>query len=59
VISLLKADERSYLENKIESLRKEMIRIGIQEGLICERTIIISQKLDTYIARYQKMYNHL
>jgi hypothetical protein len=55
VISLLKTDEILSLGNKIESLRNEMIRIGIQEGLTSTRTIQISQKLDTYIAIYQKM----
>jgi hypothetical protein len=57
VISLLKADERSNLENKIESLRNEMILIGIQEGLTSEKTIMISQKLDIYIAKFQKINN--
>jgi hypothetical protein len=55
VISLLKTDEILSLGNKIESLRNEMIRIGIQEGLTSIRTIQISQQLDNYIARYQKM----
>jgi hypothetical protein len=55
VISLLKTDEIFSLGNKIESLRNEMIRIGIQEGLTSTRTIQISQKLDMYIAIYQKM----
>lgn len=55
MISLLKADEILSLGNKIESLRNEMIRIGIQEGLTSTRTIQISQKLDMYITIYQKM----
>lgn len=55
MISLLKIDKILSLGNKIESLRNEMIRIGIQEGLTSTRTIQISQKLDTYIAIYQKM----
>jgi hypothetical protein len=58
VISLLKTDERIYLETKIETLRKEMIRIGILEGLASERTIMISQQLDNYIAIYQKINNY-
>jgi hypothetical protein len=56
VISLLKIDEIVSLGNKIESLRNEMIRIGIQEGLTSTRTIQISQKLDAYITIYQKMF---
>jgi hypothetical protein len=55
VISLLKTDEILSLGNKIESLRNEMIRIGIHEGLSSTRTIQISQELDTYIAIYQKI----
>jgi hypothetical protein len=39
----------------IESLRKEMIRIGIQEGLTSERTIKISQEIDYYILEYQSI----
>jgi hypothetical protein len=37
----------------IEFLRAEMIQIGIQEGLTNEKTIRISQKLDTFITKYQ------
>jgi hypothetical protein len=46
-------EEITKLEKTIESLRKKMIRIGIQEGLNSERTIAISQELDIYIAMYQ------
>ncbi|MDP4104024.1 MAG: aspartyl-phosphate phosphatase Spo0E family protein [Bacillota bacterium] len=45
-------DEKSKLEKLIETLRDEMIRIGIQEGLNSERTLEISQKLDIYISKY-------
>lgn len=55
MISLQKNSEELFLKNSIESLRQEMIRIGIQEGLTGERTIRISQELDTYIAQYQLM----
>jgi hypothetical protein len=51
--SIMKMDDILKLEKVIESLRKEMIRIGIQEGLTTKRTIAISQKLDKYIAIYQ------
>lgn len=43
------------LEKTIESLRTEMIRVGIQEGLTSEKTIKLSQELDSHIAIYQKM----
>ena len=46
-------DEKCKLKMIIESLRKEMIRIGIQEGLTNERTLKISQKLDYFILKYQ------
>lgn len=41
------------LLNLIESLRKEMIIVGLKEGLSSDKTIEISQKLDQYIASYQ------
>jgi hypothetical protein len=50
-------DEKSKLEKLIETLRVEMIRIGIQEGLNSERTIEISQKLDVYISKYHFLKN--
>lgn len=53
MISLLKTHDHSFLVKTIESLRKEMIRIGLQEGLTSEKTIEISQKLDVFIAKYQ------
>lgn len=45
--------EKSELLNTIESLRNEMIRIGNKEGLTSEKTLEISQKLDTFISKYQ------
>lgn len=48
-------DEKCKLKMIIESLRKEMIRIGIQEGLTSERTIRISQEIDYYILEYQSI----
>ncbi|WP_256233865.1 aspartyl-phosphate phosphatase Spo0E family protein [Bacillus sp. EB600] len=50
-------DEKFKLEKLIESLREEMIRIGIKEGLNSEKTIEISQKLDRYISKYQFLRN--
>ncbi len=47
--------ERTELMHTIRSLREEMIRIGIQEGLTSEKTIKISQKLDFYISKYQSI----
>lgn len=58
MISLQKKGENSFLKKSIESLRQEMIRIGIQEGLTSEKTIRISQELDTYITKYQMMKNN-
>lgn len=46
-------NELLKLEKLIETLRDEMIRIGIHEGLTSEKTIAISQELDIYIAKYQ------
>lgn len=51
------------LINKIETIRKEMIQTGIQEGLSSKRTIELSQLLDQYVLQYQKQtykaYNKL
>lgn len=55
MIVLDKNMEKSFLKYSIESLRNEMIRIGIQEGLTSENTIKVSQKLDIFIAKYQAM----
>ena len=46
-------DEKVNLIMTIESLRAEMIRVGISEGLHNEKTVKISQMLDAYIAKYQ------
>jgi hypothetical protein len=49
-------DEILKLIKTIESLRKEMILTGIQEGFSSERTIAISQELDIHITRYQMIH---
>lgn len=41
--------DKAELLTCIETLRKEMIRVGIQEGLTSKNTIKISRKLDIYI----------
>lgn len=49
--------EKDYeLLKTIKFLQKEMICVGIQEGLTSEKTLNISRKLDTYITKYQCMY---
>ncbi|WP_147534898.1 aspartyl-phosphate phosphatase Spo0E family protein [Bacillus marasmi] len=50
---MLKIDSRLELLGLIENLRREMICVGLKEGLTSEKTIEISQKLDRYIANYQ------
>jgi len=50
-------EEKSEFDERIESLRKEMINSGIKEGITNEKTILLSQKLDTYITRYQASKN--
>ena len=50
---VLTVDNRSGFDRKIESLRKELINCGMQEGFTHEKTLELSQKLDTIIARYQ------
>jgi hypothetical protein len=45
--------EKSYLLKIINSMREELIQIGVNEGIGSEHTLEISQKLDEYIAKYQ------
>lgn len=40
---------------KIETLRKEMIQSGMEEGLSSKKTIELSQLLDQYMLKYQKL----
>ncbi|MCM3691327.1 aspartyl-phosphate phosphatase Spo0E family protein [Neobacillus niacini] len=47
------------IKNKIEILREEMVRIGLNEGLCSAKTIKVSQKLDYYIAIYISIDHHL
>lgn len=51
---MLKIDTNLELLGLIENLRREMICVGLKEGLSSEKTIEISQKLDIYIANYQE-----
>lgn len=48
--------EESKLVETIETLREEMIKIGLQEGLASPKTIEASQKLDRFIAKYHSIY---
>jgi hypothetical protein len=41
------------LIKSIKTLQEELIITGIKEGLGSKNTIVISQKLDLYIAKYQ------
>lgn len=43
------------LVSKIELLRKEMIKSGIEEGLSSKKTIELSQLLDRYVLTYQRL----
>lgn len=43
----------------IKALRNEMILTGMKEGLTSEKTLAISQKLDTYITRYQSIQSKI
>lgn len=44
------------LKNKIDLLREELIAVGLKDGLGSEKTILLSQQLDFYIAKYQSLY---
>lgn len=55
MLQMSTTDNKSDLMRTIESLREEMIRTGIKEGMSSNNTITISQKLDEYIAKYQSI----
>lgn len=50
---------KSNLLIVIKALRNEMIHTGMKEGLTSEKTLAISQKLDTYISRYQSIQSKI
>ena len=53
----LTLDNRSGVDRTIESLREELINSGMQVGFTHEKTLELSQKLDSFIARYQASKN--
>lgn len=57
MISSLTFEKDYDLLKTIKFLRKEMIRVGIQEGLTSEKALNISRKLDIYILKYQNIDN--
>lgn len=54
---LHKFENNPDLLKTINSLKKEMIHIGLKEGLTSEKTVALSQKLDEYIVKYQVISN--
>jgi hypothetical protein len=55
LVLLSAIEEKSKLEKIINVKRKELIKTGMQEGLQSKRTLIISQQLDIFIVKYQKL----
>ena len=53
----LTLDNRSGVDRTIESLREELINSGMQVGFTHEKTLELSQKLDSFIASYQASKN--
>jgi stage 0 sporulation regulatory protein len=45
------------LEKSIETVRNEMVSVGMTKGLLHPETIELSQQLDKLINRYQLMMN--
>ena len=56
-IMLVKELTFSELKAAIEVLRKEMIHCGLNNGLTNERTVQISQILDSHISQYHSLKN--
>lgn len=59
MVTFFTYENKYNLLSTINSLRKEMVRVGIEEGLNSEKTLNMSQKLDIYITKYQRMELHL
>ncbi|MBT2659216.1 aspartyl-phosphate phosphatase Spo0E family protein [Bacillus sp. ISL-18] len=52
-----KCVEKSNLIQMIELLRQELTETGLKEGFTSKKTIELSQKLDSFITRYQGLMN--
>ena len=52
-----KSVEKSNIIQIIELLRQELTETGLKEGLTSKKTIELSQKLDSFITRYQVLMN--
>ena len=51
-------DGKDSLLFKIEYYRKELIKVGKDNGFANPETVDLSQKLDKLIISYQKTFNH-
>jgi hypothetical protein len=50
-------NDEVYLYIKIELIRGELISTGMQEGFGSQNTIRISQRLDSYLTIYQRLFS--
>lgn len=50
-------NDEVYLYIKIELIRGELIYTGMQEGFGSQNTIRISQRLDSYLTIYQRLFS--
>jgi hypothetical protein len=50
-------NDEVYLYIKIELIRGELIYTGMQEGFGSKNTIRISQRLDSYLTIYQRLFS--
>jgi hypothetical protein len=50
---VLTVDDQTGYDRTMESLREELINCGLHKGFTHEKTLELSQKLDTFIARHQ------
>lgn len=49
--------KRDQLDEAIRKKREEMIKKGLEKGLLCEETIICSQELDKLLNAYHRFHS--
>jgi len=54
-VSIFKMGRETYYSDRIERLRKELHRSGIENGLTHEKTVLLSKTLDQILNKYTKL----
>ena len=54
-MAITSTDRKNELMSVIETLRNQLINNGMKEGFSSQNTLAISQELDKYIMKYQRL----